>query len=116
MRPRPCTRYVGSQMVLNQYAAMLNVVTVIAIAVVFRSAGPSISAITRHGDIAVCPAFFSCSQMSDSGICERMNTTINAGTADTMKVARQPIHGARKVPAIEAKKRANAEPLCRYEP
>ena len=30
-------------MVLNQYAAMLNVVTVVASIVVLRSAGPSIS-------------------------------------------------------------------------
>ena len=95
---------------------MLNVVTVVAIAVVFRSAGPTISAITRHGEVAARPAFFNCSQTSDSGICDRMKTTINAGAADTMKVARQPIHGARKLPAIVAKKRANADPLCRYEP
>src|SRR5688572_1312070 len=103
-------------MVLNQYAAMLNVVTVIAFAVVLRSAGLTISAITLKSDEVARPAFLCSSQTSDSGICDRMKTTINAGSADTMKVARQPIHGARKLPAIVAKKRANADPLCRYEP
>src|ERR671924_415291 len=58
---------------------MLNVVTVVASAVVLRSAGPSISLMICHGDVAARPAFFSCSQMSDSGICDRMKTTINAG-------------------------------------
>jgi hypothetical protein len=30
-----------------------------------------------------------------------------------MKLARHPIHGARKLPTTVAKKRAKAEPLCR---
>ena len=33
-----------------------------------------------------------------------------------MNASRQPITGASRLPTIEAKKRANAEPLCRYEP
>ena len=56
------------------------------------------------------------SQTSDSGICRRMKTTSSAGSADRMKTARQPITGASWRPAIDAKNRANAEPLCRYEP
>jgi len=45
-----------------------------------------------------------------------MTTTMSAGSADSMNAARQPIHGARRLPTIDAKKRAKAEPLCRYEP
>jgi len=45
-----------------------------------------------------------------------MSTTITAGSADSMNAARQPIHGASRLPTIDAKKRANADPLCRYEP
>ena len=71
------------------------------------------SATTRNGEAGACPVFLCRSHTSDSGICDRMKTTISAGSADTMNVARQPIHGARKLPAIVAKNRANADPLCR---
>jgi hypothetical protein len=62
------------------------------------------------------PARTLCSHTSDSGISRRIQTTINAGAAESMNASRQPIHGASMLPTIVAKKRANADPLCRYEP
>ena len=59
------------------------------------------------------PALTLSSQTSDSGIWRRMKTTTSAGAAESMNAARQPIHGAARLPTIEAKKRANADPLCR---
>src|SRR5262245_1735612 len=106
-------------MVLNQYAAIVSVVTVVAHAVVRRSAGPIICDRPRPYPCAADGADRSArlsSHTSDSGIRLRIPTTRSAGTADTMNARRHPIAGARRFPTIVARKRANAAPLCRYEP
>ena len=83
-------------MVLNQYAAILAVVSANAISVVRRSAGPSISpsSAQRLGSPVCVDSRLCLSQTSDSGIWRRISTTIKAGSAEIMKLQRQPIHGA----------------------